>query len=246
MTEEVETEPPRTRSTSEWMSLTRIAASACYAEGRARARTEARAATADDGGPPANQPVLLSAARVGILPDAMRVRFVLCCSICVVGLMRGEPLLAETAPPTRSLQNERVGYALSYPRRWIVTGQVVSTEFAARAACQSVRVVDNAGQAEVRQSFVQICWRRVTDRSSLDQFMRKIYRNRLSKLFGKTELGGVHAYRSRNGAANRTFFVQARAYRVQLVATVVAQPAARANRLAQVNRILASFTLKRL
>lgn len=42
---------------------------------------------------------------------------------------------------------------------------------------------------------------------------------------------------------SRTFFLQTHAYRLQVVATIVAAPAERTKRLAQVNRILASFSV---
>jgi hypothetical protein len=95
----------------------------------------------------------------------------------------------------------------------------------------------------VRQSLVQTCWKRITDASSLDAFMRKTYRSRLSKFFTKTTLGGVPAYRSRTAKSNRTFFLQAPEYRLQLVAAVGAGPARRALRQSQINRILASLAV---
>lgn len=148
------------------------------------------------------------------------------------------------------MKNERVGYSLSYPRGWKVTGQVVATEFAAGAACQSVRIVDfappaSAGpSAQVYQSFVQICWRRA-DRSSLEDFMRKTYRGRLADLFERTTLSAVPAYRTKLEGQSTTFFLQTEKHRIQIVAGVVAEPAKRANRLAQVSRILSSFSLAR-
>jgi hypothetical protein len=132
----------------------------------------------------------------------------------------------------RTLTNDVVGYSLSYPRAWKLTGRVVATQFASGARCQ------------VRQSFVQSCWKPVTDGSSLDTFMRKTYRSRLSKFFTQTRLGGVPAYRSRTAQSNRTFFLQTKDYRVQLIAAVVAVPARRALRLSQVNRILASLSIR--
>jgi hypothetical protein len=106
-----------------------------------------------------------------------------------------------------------------------------------------MRIVDRPGPSEVRQSFVQICSKRVTDGLTLARFMRKTYGRRLSNLFAMTRLGGVPAYRTRSGRLNRTLFLQTQEYRLQLVAGVVAAPTRRAKRLAQVNRILASFSL---
>jgi hypothetical protein len=144
----------------------------------------------------------------------------------------------------RTLTNEVVGYSLSYPPRWKVAGRVVATQFASGTRCQSVRFVDRATPSEVRQSFVQSCWRRNAQSSSLDAFMRKTYGSRLSGFFVKTTLGGVPAYRSRTAKSNRTFFLQTTDYRLQLIAAVVASPARRALRLAQVNRILASLSVR--
>jgi hypothetical protein len=153
-------------------------------------------------------------------------------------------LSGKQAPPSRTLRNDRVGYSLSYPRSWKITGKVAATQFAAGARCRSVRVVDfSAGPAAtVRQSFVQVCWKRAAG-LSLDAFMRKTYGGRLADLFERTRLGGVPAYRTRGPRMSRTFFLQTHAYRLQVVATIVAAPAERTKRLAQVNRILASFSV---
>lgn len=158
---------------------------------------------------------------------------------------------AESRPPSRTLTNSRVGYRLTYPRDWKVTGQVVATEFATEASCQSVRVIDfmppkgSGPSIRVRQSFAQICWRRATDRSSLDDFMRKAYGDRLSDLFDPATLGGVRAYRTKQGGQSTTFFLQTAKHRIQVVTAVAAEPAKEARRLAQVRRILASFSVRR-
>jgi hypothetical protein len=168
-------------------------------------------------------------------------------------LVRFSPLgtVVVLEPPTRTLENDTVGYSLRYPRGWKITGQVVATAYAKGADCQSVRVVDfapppSAGpSAQVRQSFVQICWRRVTDGSSLEEFMRSTYGDRVLEIFEKTSLGGARAYRTKGAIGNRTFFLQNDRYRLQVVATVTNEPAKSATRLAQVGRILGSFSLER-
>jgi hypothetical protein len=147
------------------------------------------------------------------------------------------------AQPWRTLKNDRVGYSLSYPRGWRITGKVVATQFSAAARCQSVRVVDRVTPIEVRQSLVQICWKPATGATTLDAYMRTTYGTRLFDLFTKTRLGGVPAYRTKTGTSSRTFFLQTKDYRLQIVTGVVAAPARRAKRVAQVNRILASFSL---
>jgi hypothetical protein len=147
------------------------------------------------------------------------------------------------------LKNDVAGFSLSYPRGWRLAGRVVSTEFASGAGCQSVRVVDlaapvNAGPgAEVHQSLVQLCWRRVSG-DALEDFMRKTYGDRLSSLFEKTTLAGVSAFRTVS-QYSKTFFVDSGSARLQIVASVVADPGKRALRLAQVGRIVASLSLTR-
>jgi heme A synthase len=179
----------------------------------------------------------------------MQTRLVWCLALCAAALgcvaltQRASGTTHEKQAPWRTLRNARVGYSLSYPSGWKVAGKMVATQFAAHARCQSVRIVDRAGPSEVRQTVVQICWKRVTDGSSLAVFMRRTYGRRLSHLFGRTTLGGVPAYRTRSGSRNRTFFLQKKRYRMQIVSSVVEGPAKRATRLAQVKRILASFTL---
>jgi hypothetical protein len=182
---------------------------------------------------------------------AMRNRLVWCAAFsavvlgCTTGNGPGAATHGDNQAARRTLRNDTVGYTLSYPRGWKVAGKVVATQFAIGARCQSVRVVDSRGLAQVRQSFVQLCWKRVTDGSSLAEFMRRTYGRRLGTLFERTTLAGGPAYRTRGPRTNRTFFVQSATHRIQLVAAVVAAPARRATRLAQVNRILRSLTLER-
>jgi hypothetical protein len=180
----------------------------------------------------------------------MQRRFPLWCSVLCAAAALGctavnQPATTQ-AQRLRMLTNDRVGYSLSYPRTWRVAAKVVATQFAARARCRTVRVVDGAGLAEVRQSFVQLCWKPIKDGSSLAGFMRGSYGSRLDDLFVRASLGGMLAYRTKTGSTNRTFFVQTKkGYRLQIVASVVAAPAKRRTRLAQVNRILASLSLTR-
>jgi hypothetical protein len=161
------------------------------------------------------------------------------------------PADAQVEPPRRMLRNVRVGYSLSYPRGWHITGQVIATEFAAAARCESVRVVDFAPpassgpSAEIRHSFVQVCSKRVTDGSSLDEFMRETYGARLSELFGRTTLGATRAYGTKHRGETTTLFLQTPGFRLQIVAAVVAAPSKRALRHSQVARILESFSLMR-
>jgi predicted Zn-dependent protease len=178
----------------------------------------------------------------------MRGRLVVWCTVlCSIALGCSTGSASSGGRPTRTLTNAQAGYTLTYPRGWEIGREVVATQFGAGAKCQSVVVVDSpadAGPADVRQSFVQLCWRPVTGGTSLAAYMRKTYRAQLPRLFRKTRLGGVRAYRTKGSTASRTFFVQGNGHRLQLVATVDTIPSRRLKRLAQVNRILRSFTLE--
>src|SRR4029453_8743099 len=155
-------------------------------------------------------------------------RWVLTC-LALYGLVVSGPSVGSTqVQPWRALKNKRVGYLLSYPPRWKIAGKVVATQFAAAARCQGVRVVDRAGPSEVRQSIVQVCWKRIRGDTSLDAYMRKTYGRHLRSFFVQTKLGGAPAYRSRTGTKNRTFFLQTTDYRMQVVAGVAAGPTPRA------------------
>lgn len=158
---------------------------------------------------------------------------------------------APQSSPTRTLRNAKVGYSLVYPPGWRIAGRVQATAFAVGADCGSVRIVDlrppeNSGPgATVLQSFVQTCWKRVSDGLSLEGFMRATYGSRLSASFEQTRLGGARAYRARDGGDGEALFLQTGRYRLQVVTAVVAAPAKRMARLAQVRKILASFSLIR-
>jgi hypothetical protein len=178
----------------------------------------------------------------------MRGRLVVGCAVlCSIALGCSTGSASPGGRPTRTLKNAQAGYTLTYPRGWEIGREVVATQFGAGAKCQSVVVVDSpadAGPADVRQSFVQLCWRPVTGGTSLAAYMRKTYRAQLPRLFRKTRLGGVRGYRSKGSPASRTFFVQGHGHRLQVVATVDTVPSRRVKRQAQVNRILASFRLE--
>jgi hypothetical protein len=189
-----------------------------------------------------------------------RLAFGVICAVALLGTAAGQlraetgPLLAESAdeavaPANRILRNSTVGFRLTYPRSWHVGRQVVATEFAAGAACQSVQVVDfrpppgSGPGAQALQSFVQICWRRLSGGDSLADFVEKTYGRKASSLFERIELSRVPAYRTKGPGPNATIFLQTDAHRLQIVAGVVAAPKNRPVREAQVRRILASFAL---
>ena len=151
----------------------------------------------------------------------------------------------------RVVRNSKVGYSLFYPEGWSVTGQVVATEFAVDAPCRSVRVVDfepppDAGPgAEVLQSFVQVCWKPLSDGSTLHEFMRSTYGAAYLELFRRLELGGVLAYRRSEGGGSTTTFLQTGEHRIQVVSAVRAAPDKRAKRLMETGRVLARLVLAR-
>jgi hypothetical protein len=175
---------------------------------------------------------------------------VLLVALCSVGFACSAAAGEAGSQPTRTLRNAKVGYSLTYPRGWKITRLVQATEFAGGANCQSVRVVDfkppsDAGRGAILQSFVQACWKRRSDGLSLERFMRKTYGARLPAFFARARFGGVPAYRARDRSAGDIVFLQNAGYRLQVVAAVVASPAKRATRLAQVRKILASLSLAR-
>lgn len=147
----------------------------------------------------------------------------------------------------RILRNTLVGFRLTYPRGWRVVRKVIATEFAVGATCQSVQMIDFASAsdsgpgAKVLQSFVQICWRRVSGGETLPRFVDRTYGTHAERLLEQTTFGGVPAYRTKDGEPNGTIFLQTNAHRIQIVASVVAEPAKRDMRSEQVRRILASF-----
>lgn len=149
------------------------------------------------------------------------------------------------------LENPEVGYSLLYPGDWQLRGQVMATEFANGAQCESVEVVDfqpppEAGPgAFVLHSFVQVCAKPLTDSSTLDDFMRRTYGDALAGLFQMMELDGVRAYRATNEDLDVTIFLQTNDYRVQIVSSVEADPDQRSERISQVQTILDSLSLVR-
>ena len=152
-----------------------------------------------------------------------------------------------TALTGRILRNTSVGFTLTYPRGWRVVRKVIATEFAVGATCQSVQMIDFASAsdsgpgAKVLQSFVQICWRRMSGGETLPRFVERTYGTHAGRLLERTTFGGVPAYRTKDDEPNGTIFLQTDAHRIQIVASVIAEQAKRAMRREQVQRILASF-----
>ena len=157
---------------------------------------------------------------------------------------------SESAPASVGrLENAEVGYSLRYPADWRIVGQVVATEFANAARCESVGVVDaepppgSGPAAFVRRSFVQICVKPVTDGLSLDEFMRRTYGPALLRSFSPAQLGGRPGYRADGGAAQTTIFLPTRAHRIQIVAGVKAGADLEARRVAEVRATLGSLSI---
>jgi hypothetical protein len=157
---------------------------------------------------------------------------------------------SESAPASIGrLENIAVGYSLHYPAGWRIASQVVATEFASAARCESVSVVDSEPPAgsgpapSVLRSFVQICARPATDGLSLDEFMRRTYGPALLRSFSAAQLGSRPGYRADSGAAQTTIFLQTRAHRLQIVTGVKAGADLEARRAAEVRAILDSFSI---
>jgi hypothetical protein len=101
---------------------------------------------------------------------------------------------------TNALENKNIQYSIRYPVDWHVGGKLVATGFANSSQCESVEVVDfrpppGSGASFILHSFVQICAKRLLDRLTLDDFMRRTYGDS-TRRFQVTELGGIKAYRA--------------------------------------------------
>jgi hypothetical protein len=111
----------------------------------------------------------------------------------------------------------------------------------------SVQIVDFApppgsGVSSVLHSFVQVCARKLSDRSSIDDFMRRTYGNSLPGQFEHTRFAGARAYESRE--QDRTvIFLQSNDYRIQVYASIGAERKKRARRQVEVRGVLRSFSL---
>jgi hypothetical protein len=154
------------------------------------------------------------------------------------------------AAATRSVERPQLGYTLSIPADWALTGPVQATEFASRAVCESAEIVDfrppdeSGPSAVVLHSFVQICAVPLTlDDVSLEAFMRRSYGEEFPERFRPIALGGVPAFRAATASGGATVFLQTKSHRLQIVSAVVADPSQRPQRLVQVEEILRSFSV---
>jgi len=156
-----------------------------------------------------------------------------------------------TSRARRRLVNATVGYSLDYPPDWKVQGQVVATDFALGAQCQSVEIVDflppegSGPGAVILHSFVQICARPLGDGLTLEAFMRQTYGEALGTQFEATQLGDVPAYRTKLNGPDATVFVHTDRYRLQIVSAVVAEPAMEEARAAEIRQVLESLVVIR-
>ena len=151
-----------------------------------------------------------------------------------------------STPGFQLIANAALGYRLAFPNDWDLRGQVVATEFALEAECQSVQVIDfqplEGSGAVIRHSFVQICARPLEDALTLEQFMIQTYGSLLGEQFEPVMFGGRSAYRTRNAGSDPTTFLHTQNHRVQIVSAVAAEPDVFPIRAAQVEAILASLT----
>ena len=147
------------------------------------------------------------------------------------------------------LTDPSIGFSLCHPADWSVGGQVIATQFAVDARCRSVRVIDFApppdsgAAAAIEQSLVQVCTKPLDADDSLDQYMRRVYGDRLQHTFAITDLDGTPGYQSTGRGQTRTIFTQHRNSLIQIVATVAASPEKTPERQAQVEKLLESFAL---
>jgi hypothetical protein len=154
----------------------------------------------------------------------------------------------ETASTVGVLEDAEVGYSMSYPRPWKVAGALVATEFAADADCRSVEIVDRepppeAGPgAQVLHTLVQVCAHRLTDSASLEEFLRRTYDEEILARFRRTTVGSGRGFTT-GTAVNSTTFLQTDTHRLQVVTAVVADPAERQQRIAEVEAVLQTLSL---
>jgi hypothetical protein len=160
------------------------------------------------------------------------------------GAVKRSPL----PPAYKQLQDDVVGYSLRYPHGWKASAQPAgSTAFIPGARCKSVQIVDLApppgsGLSSVLHSFVQICARKLSDHSSIDDYMRRTYGDSLSGQFEHTSFAGARAYESHE-QDQTVIFLQANDYRMQVYASVGAERKNRARRQMEVRGVLRSFSL---
>ena len=147
------------------------------------------------------------------------------------------------------LENPRMGYSLRYPQDWQIRGQVTATDFARSAQCESVEVVDFQPPAEsgpsaaILHSFVQICAKPLADDTTLEDFLRQTYGEAFAAHFQSTDFHSIQAYQAFNEIGSTLIFFQTKAYRIQIVSTVVADAAKRSRRHAEVEAMLDSFSI---
>ena len=163
--------------------------------------------------------------------------------------MAGEANDCPTGSSWARLTDSSIGFSLCYPADWSVDGQVIATQFAVGAQCRSVRVIDFAppldsgAAAAMEQSLVQVCAKPLDADDSLDQYMRRVYGDRLQHTFAITDLDGTPGYQSTGRGQTRTIFAQHRNSLIQIVTTVAASPEKTPERQAQVEKILGTFTM---
>jgi len=164
-----------------------------------------------------------------------------------VGAFTDATLGPASSPGFLLLTNPTLGFRLTFPDDWQLRGQLVATEFAVGAECQSAEIIDfqppEGSTAMILHSLVQICARPREDALTLEQFMRQTYSSLPGETLEPVEFSGQPAYRTRKEGPDATMFVQTEDYRIQIVSAVAAEPEALPIRTAQVQAILETFTL---
>jgi hypothetical protein len=156
---------------------------------------------------------------------------------------------SQTPGEWKRLEDRKVGYTLLYPRDWSVEGQVAATEFAIGSRCQSVRVVDfepppgSGPGAQVRHSFLQVCAKPIEGGESLQDFMRQTYGVLLARTFQMAKFNGLSVYQTREEKPTKMIITEIKNHRIQIYLSVVADLEKYPTRKAQVENILASFSV---
>jgi hypothetical protein len=97
--------------------------------------------------------------------------------------------------------------------------------------------------AQVQHSFVQVCAKPIEGSESLEDFMRQTYGALLARTFETAHVNGLSVYQTREEGPTKTIFTEIKVHLIQIFSSVVADPEKYPTRQAQVEKILASFSV---
>jgi len=88
-----------------------------------------------------------------------------------------------------------------------------------------------------------VCAKSIEGGESLEDFMRHIYGASLARTFDMANFNGLSAYQAREQTPPRMIFTEIKNYRIQIYSSLVADLEKYLTRRAQVEHILASFSV---